>query len=119
MRLRQHIVFCASHISSPEAGLELCQLFELQDVFIGLASTCRLNGSYIALLPFTKTMSCLKMGSLPLMHAGLSFTYSICTSNQDTRTSQEPEHPEKKTPTRPMHLCRNKGRITQRRCQRP
>ena len=64
-------------------------------------------------------MSCVKLGSLHLMHAGSSFIYSICISNQDTHTSREPEHPEKKTPTRPMHLCRSRERIMQRRCQRP
>ena len=120
MRLGRLIVaaFCASHTSSPGAGLELCQLFKLQDV-VGLASTFHRNGSYVALLPFSRPMSCLKMGSLHLMHAGLSSTYSICISNQDIRTSREPEHPEKKIPTRPTHLCQKKGRIMQRRCQRP
>ena len=53
-----------------------------------------------------------------LSYAGSSFTYSICTSNRDTPTLREPEHPEKKTPTRPMPLCPNKAKNTQRRCRR-
>ena len=57
-------------------------------------------------------------GALTSVYAGSSFTYSICTSNQDIRTLRELEHPEKKTPTRLMLLCQNKEGNMQRRCQR-
>ena len=51
--------------------------------------------------------------------AGSCSIFSICISNQDIRTLQEREHPEKKTPTRPTRLCPNKASNMQRRCQRP
>ena len=114
------VVSYAFQIIIVAAGREPSQPLILEHI-VGLASIYRSDGSCVTLLSFGGFGISAKKGAYGaylLSYAGSSFTYSICTSNRDTPTLREPEHPEKKTPTRPMPLCRNKAENTQRRCRR-
>ena len=108
----------ASYMRTLGASQGPLQPFKRERV-VRLSSACRSNG-FILLFRFSfDTNPVCRRGAYLSRHAGSSFTYSTCTSNQDILTLREPEHLEKKTLTRLTPLCRNKGKSMQRRCQKP